>query len=263
MTLQLRKEKKRANDLLHVVIPLGVALSSERDFQRLLENILVEAMDFCRADGGWLFLREANQLRCVMLRIPSKQINIGSTDGTPLTFPLVAHNSTDSAPPRYTITLAALQGESVNVSDLANDQRFDLLEMPHPDLSNNYITTSLLTIPLKNNQGDVVGVLELFNARDPETEQIIAFDSNLQQMMESYSSLAVAALEAYIREQVLRQEIHELRIEIDEVKRQKQVSEIVDTELFQDLQNRARNLRQRRQRDKNATEKTENPSEEG
>jgi hypothetical protein len=64
--------------------------------------------------------------------------------------------------------------------------------------------------------------------------------------MESFSSLAVAALEAYVREQRLRQEIQQLRIEIDEAKRQQQVSEIVDTDFFQDLQTRARAMRDRR-----------------
>jgi len=104
----------------------------------------------------------------------------------------------------------------------------------------------VLAIPLKNNEGYVLGVLELLNAKDPESGAPVAFDANLQQMMESYSSLAVAALEAYIREQSLRQEIQQLRIEIDEAKRQQQVSEIVDTDFFQDLQVRARAMRGRR-----------------
>jgi hypothetical protein len=65
-------------------------------------------------------------------------------------------------------------------------------------------------------------------------------------MMESFSSLAVAALEAYVREQSLRRQIQQLRIEIDDVKRQKQVSEIVDTDFFQDLRAKARSMRQRR-----------------
>jgi len=63
--------------------------------------------------------------------------------------------------------------------------------------------------------------------------------------MESYSSLAVAALEAYIREQRLRQQIQQLRIEIDEVQRQKQADEIVETDFFQDLQAKARAIRTR------------------
>ena len=65
-------------------------------------------------------------------------------------------------------------------------------------------------------------------------------------MMHSLSSLAVAALEAYIREQSLRQQIQQLRIEVDEVKRQKQVSEIVDSDFFQGLRSKARNMRERR-----------------
>jgi len=108
-----------------------------------------------------------------------------------------------------------------------------------------YRADSFLAIPLKNSDDQVLGVLQLANARDPATGRVIPFDANLQQMMESYSSLAVAALEAYIREQGLRQQIQQLRIEIDEVKRQKQVDEIVETDFFQSLQAKARALRTR------------------
>jgi GAF domain-containing protein len=116
------------------------------------------------------------------------------------------------------------------------------------DIVADYHVTSLLTIPLKNSLDEVLGVLQLLNAADPASGQIVPFDQNLQQMMESFSSLAVAALEAYIREQSLRQEIQQLRIEIDEVRRQQQVSEIVETDFFQDLQAKARAMRRRRRR---------------
>ena len=100
----------------------------------------------------------------------------------------------------------------------------------------------------------IVGVLELLNATEPETGKVIPFDPNLQQMMESLSALAGVALEAYLREQTLRREIQQLRIEIDEAKRQKQVSEIVDTDFFQNVQTRARAMRQRRQAGASSTE---------
>lgn len=48
------------------------------------------------------------------------------------------------------------------------------------------------------------------------------------------------------RERSLKKEVQKLRIEIDEVKRHQQVSEIVDTDFFQDLKSKARVLRQRR-----------------
>jgi hypothetical protein len=49
----------------------------------------------------------------------------------------------------------------------------------------------------------------------------------------------------YQREQTLIRRVEELRIEIDEVKRRKQVSEIVETDFFQDLQAKARRMRSR------------------
>jgi DNA-binding protein H-NS len=47
------------------------------------------------------------------------------------------------------------------------------------------------------------------------------------------------------REESLKQQVTELKIEIDEVKRKKQVSEIVDSDFFHDLQTKARRLRSR------------------
>ncbi len=51
------------------------------------------------------------------------------------------------------------------------------------------------------------------------------------------------AREVYIREQRLRQEVAELRIEIDEVNKAHQVSEITETEYFQNLRSKAKKLR--------------------
>jgi hypothetical protein len=64
-------------------------------------------------------------------------------------------------------------------------------------------------------------------------------------MMESFSSLAVAALEAYIREQTLHRQIQELRIEIDMAKKERQVAEITESDYFQELREKARGLRSR------------------
>jgi len=50
----------------------------------------------------------------------------------------------------------------------------------------------------------------------------------------------------YQREQALLRQVAELKIEVDESKRQKQVSEIVDTGFFQDLREKAREMRERR-----------------
>lgn len=245
---QIRQEKKRADDLLHVVIPIGVALSSERDFNRLLEQMLVEAMAFCHADSGALFLRDGKLLKLVMMRITSQQTFLGGTSSVPPSFtPLELYNDEASKPtrPHPTVYVASM-GVPVNVVHIDQaEEEFDFSLFKRFTAQFDYKLVSLLALPLKNTRQEVLGVLQLMNAQDSLTNAIIPFDENLQQMMESFSSLAVAALESYIREQGLRREIQQLRVEIDESRRQQQVSEIVETDFFQELQARANSLRQR------------------
>ena len=83
----------------------------------------------------------------------------------------------------------------------------------------------------------------MLNALDHTRKTIIPFDQNLQQLMTSFSSLASAALEGYIQEQKLRKEIRELKIEIDQVKRDKQVAEITDSSYFKELQQKAQQMK--------------------
>lgn len=250
---QVRKEKKRADDLLHVVIPIGVELASEKNFNRLLENMLLEAKKFCHADAGIVYLKDGDRLKFVIVRNDTLNIAMGGTANKDITFsrlpmviPVYDDETTPGAEHQSIAAHAAADGEILNVADAYQPEILNAYGPGIFDEKTDYRSISYLTIPLKNSQNQVLGVLQLINAQDSDNGQIVPFDPNLQQMMASYSSLAVAALEAYIREQSLKQEIQQLRIEIDEVKRQKQVSEIVDTDFFQDLQAKARAIRSRR-----------------
>lgn len=250
--LQVRKEKKRADDLLDVVIPIGVDLTSEKNFNRLLEKMLLEAKSFCHADAGILYLRRAEDKSLEYVSVSNDTLNMvmGGTTGNKITFaPLPLSDPETGEPNHHTIaTHVALTGESLNIADA------DAAETPEfsgPKIfgsDSDYHAKSYLTIPLKNSLDQVVGVLQLINAKDPETHAVIPFDMNLQQMMASFSSLAVAALEAYIREESLKQEIKQLRVEIDQARRQQEVNQIVDTEVFRDLKTRASDLRERKRR---------------
>ncbi|MCI0399368.1 MAG: HAMP domain-containing protein [Chloroflexi bacterium] len=241
---QVRKEKNRADSLLNVVIPIGVELSSEKDFNRLLEKMLVEAKTFCRANAGILYLRtEDDKLQYVIVRNDAENLALGGTTNQDILYSPLPLYQDDGQPNNQNVAAhVAISGVTINI---ANSHEAAGYHFHSPSNEDGYYATSYLTIPLKNSAGQVAGVLQLLDARDPESGQIVAFDQNLQQMMESFSSLAVAALEAYIREQALRQEIQQLRIEIDAVKREQQVEEIVESDFFRDLQTKAREMRQR------------------
>jgi CheY-like chemotaxis protein len=243
---QLEKEKKRAESLLEVVIPVGVALSAERDFDRLLEMILVNAKQICNADGGTLYLRTPdNHLKFEIMRTDTLDIALGGTTGKPITFaPLPLYDPATGQPNHHNVaTHTALTGESVNVPDAYQAEGFDFSGTRAFDKANKYRSISFLAIPLKNPHDDVIGVLQLINAKDPDSGHIVPFDATVQKLVESLSQLATVALEAYIREQKLKQQIQELKIVIDEAKQAGQVAEITETEYFQNLREKAKTLR--------------------
>ena len=243
--IQLGVEKRRADSLLEIVIPIGVELSTEKDFARLLEKMLLEAKSFCRADAGTLYLMKEDQLEFAVVRNDELDISIGGTSGNVITFPaLNLYDAATGEPNQSNIaTYAALTGKTVNIEDAYETDAFDFSGTKEFDERTGYQSISFLTIPLKSNEGKVLGVLQLLNALDSRKRTIIPFDKNLQQLMESFSSLACAALEGYIQEQKLRNEIKQLRIEIDAVKRKEQVDEITDSEYFRELQRKAKDFR--------------------
>ena len=247
---QVRKEKKRADDLLEVVIPIGVELTTEKNFNRLLEKMILEAKNFCHADTGILYMsHEKISMEFVIVQSDSRKLALGGTTGKEPSYASLPLKLAGSDEPNLhnAITYVALQGTSLNFSETSHLDAYDLWGSDAKNQEwRDYSISSMLAMPLKNSSGQVLGVLQLINAKEPDSARIIAFDENLQRMMESFSSLAVAALEAYTREFKLKQEIQQLRIEIDEAKKKQQVKEIVDTDFFQNLTQRAKDLRGRR-----------------
>lgn len=241
--IQVGIEKRRADSLLDIVIPIGIKLSTEKNFSQLLESILVEAKSFCEADGGTLYLVKEKQLEFAVLRNDTLRMAMGGTSPVEIALPGLHLYNDDGTPNHHNVaTYTALSGKTVNIGDAYEAKDFDFSGTRAFDRTNGYQSISFLTIPLKGAEGKVLGVLQLINALDSKRE-IIPFDKNLQQLMESFSSLATAALEGYIQEQSLRNEIKALRIQIDQVKRAKQVEEITDSDYFKNLQGLARKAR--------------------
>ena len=244
---EIRRERKRVNDLLNVVIPIGLALAAERDFNSLLEKILLETKSFCNADAGTLYLRtDDDLLKFVIVRNDSLGIAMGGTSGQEVSFPLLPMVDPTTGEPNYhnVATHVALTGSSINIPDAYTAEGYDFSGTKTFDKQTGYRSKSFWTLPLKSSQKEVIGVLQLINALAPGTGEVIPFNNaGIQPMVESMAALAAVALEAYIREQGLRQEILQLRIELDRAKREQQVAEITDSEYFRRLQAKAHHLR--------------------
>lgn len=240
--------ERRFDAVVKAVIPIGVALLGARDFHALLEQILLEAKALCLADGGTLYLRtDDDRLRFVILRNDSLGLALGGSGGEEIPYPpLPLHDPATGAPnARNIATWAALHGESVSIADAYAAEGFEFSGTIAFDQRTGYRSISFLTVPLKNAHQRVIGVLQLLNAQDPDSGAVIPFDPGLVPVVEALSALAAAALEVWAREERLRSEIRALHIEIDEAKRARQVAEIADSDYFQTLQQKARQLRER------------------
>lgn len=249
-TLERHILEKQVSDLLNVVIPIGVQLSAEKDFDRLLENILLEAKALSYADGGTLYLLTPDDnLQFVIVRNDTLSIALGGTTGKPVDgFPLIPLYDADRQPNYHNVaTYTALSGETINVADAYSAKGFDFSGTQAFDQRTGYRSVSFLNIPLKEANNKIIGVLQLINAKDPDSGEIVPFDTSLHQVVESLASLATVALKAYLREEELRRQIEDLQIEIDETRREREVAQITDSEYFKDLQQRAKNLRGRSQ----------------
>lgn len=176
---------------------IGTALSSEPDIDVLLEQILVAAQSLTGADGGTVYLlNEANDSLCfAIMRNASLNIAHGGKGREPPPFPELPLHHPDGSENRSLVAVhAALTGETVNIPDAYTEPGFDFSGTRRFDEMTGGRSQSFLTVPLKNHERQVIGVLQLLNALDPETGAVVPFSEQSQCLVESLGSQAAVAL---------------------------------------------------------------------
>jgi HD-GYP domain-containing protein (c-di-GMP phosphodiesterase class II) len=174
---------------------IGASLSAERDINRLLEAILTAAKSITRADGGTLYrLTEERTLRFEIVRTTSLKYYLGGTTGNPVPFyPIQLYK--DGKPNHGMVAAyAALTGKTVNIADAYTVEGFDLSGTRAFDHKTGYRSKSFLTVPMRNHEHEIIGVLQLINAQDPRNGDIVAFSASDQRLVESLASQAAIAI---------------------------------------------------------------------
>ncbi len=170
---------------LEKLIALGIALTSERDLDRLFDRILEEARGFTGAEAGTLYVVEKG----AKLRFCTVQNDIMPA----------AHVQSMVAPTGgglIDITRTSIAGYVASTGRLLNLR--DVYDLPAGaeyrfndwfDRRTNYRTRSMLAVPLKTPAGEVIGVLQLINGRDGD------FDAEIEELVTALASQAAVALE--------------------------------------------------------------------
>lgn len=174
---------------------IGISLSTQSDIHKLLEKILVSAQELTCADGGTLYLvGEDKSLHFYIIHNSSLNLKIGKgyeqkISSSPI--PLVLNGKQNSS---AVSAYVANTGLAVNIPDVYEDTEFDFSEVHKFDKRAEYVTRSMLTIPLKDFEGEVMGVLQLINSIDPESRETVPFSKELETFAMSLASQASVAL---------------------------------------------------------------------
>ena len=179
------------------LIEIGIALSSEHNTTQLMESILKEAQDITRAEGGTLYLlREgkntSTRLEFNIIRNDKLHLHqVRSLDSTePEIFPALLLHDQQGQPDHHNVaTHVAWTRQLSNIKDVYEVTDFDFSGARRFDEKNGYRTQSLLTLPMCNHDQEIIGVLQLINARD-ESGHVMAFPESQESIVRALASLA-------------------------------------------------------------------------
>ena len=167
---------------------IGRALSGVYDLNALLEMIVDQARSFTNADAGTLYIVEDETLRFQIVQNDSLKIFMGGKTGETIPFPPVELKESNVS------AFVALKGKSVNIPDVYDTNLFDFTGPKKFDQSTGYRSKSMLVVPMKNHDNDVIGVLQLLNATNPVNNEVIAFSQDYENLSESLASQAAVSI---------------------------------------------------------------------
>ena len=191
----MSNDGSKSTELSHL-LGISTALSSEKDIDQLLERILTAAIEITNADGGTLYrVTEDRKLQFEILHTKSKGVHLGGKSGSPIAIPPIPLFTQNGEPELARVACYAVnRDETVNIPDAYDAVGFDFSGTIQFDMANGYRSKSFLTIPMKNHESEIIGVLQLINAIDANTGTIAPFSSHDQAIVEALSSQAAIAI---------------------------------------------------------------------
>jgi len=197
--VQIENLKKTLNERdreLNDISRIGIAISAEKDLNKLLELILYKTREITFSDAGSLYLVEKGERK------------------KHLTFKLTHNNTLDLKFDEFTIPISkksiagyvALTGETINIEDaykISKDKPYQFNKSF--DERNKYRTKSMIVIPLKNHKDEIIGVIQLINKKKDRNikltnnriikEYIIPYNKEDEHTLLSLGSLAAISIE--------------------------------------------------------------------
>jgi len=186
----LEEQAKDISDLTAI----GKALGTGKDVSALLEMILSIARRFTNADGGTLYLvdSETRSLKFHVLHNDSLKIK---KSGKAIDLPDInLYQKNNSQNLSHVSSYVLHTGRIVNIKDVYHTSQFNFDGSKIFDKALNYKSQSMLVIPMKNHENDIIGILQLINSMDPSSKKIIPFNKDVQEKADALANQASVIL---------------------------------------------------------------------
>ena len=168
------------------LIDIAIAISAEKDVDTILEKILTEGMRYTNCDGGTLYICTKDSLEFHTAITKSKDFCMSKKQGN-MVLPPVPYSKT------HVCACCALEKKKINIADVYESDEYDFHGAQKYDSMNNYRTKSMLVLPMEDDKGVVIGVLQFINAMDDNGE-IVPFPEECEQTIYALNSLAAVSL---------------------------------------------------------------------
>ena len=178
---------EHAQNKLASLVDNGLLLSREQDRTILLKHILFGARDIAHCAAATLYLKTEQNTLLFALRT--------SEDELPASEIPLFDALTGVPNERYVVTYAALHNQTVIIDDVYSETRFDLSGTRRFSEESGFRTVSMLTVPLSPREGEVIGLIQLLNALDPLTGEIMPFQPDIVGYIEALAAQSAVALE--------------------------------------------------------------------
>ena len=184
---RLTQEVEVRTAKLDLLIENGLIMSRTRDRSTLIRHTLFEGQRLLHCDAASMYLvTERKTLQFVMR---TREDELASNE-IPLFDP-----DTGAPNESHVSTFCALRKRSILIDDVYRESRFDLSGTRLFDYSSGYRTVSVLTVPMAQRNGEVVGVLQFMNKLDPLTGTVVPFTPDLVPLVEALAAQAAVTLD--------------------------------------------------------------------
>ncbi len=168
------------------LLDISIAMAEERNGDALLERILTDAMDITECDGGTLYIKTDDALEFKVMVTKSLNIRKGGKNGKIDLPPVPLSNSNVCA---YSV----LENKLINIPDVYESELFDFSGPRNYDAMTGYKTTSMMVVPMENNKGQIIGVMQLINAKNSKGK-VIPFIEDCEIILLALASQSAVSL---------------------------------------------------------------------